>query len=52
MAETVCKSWRELCAVAVDESDPEKLAALVRQILEAFDESDQRMQPTANTMAA
>ena len=52
MAETVCKSWRELCAAAVDESDPERLAALVKQILEAFDESDQRVGSTAKPAAA
>lgn len=51
MAETIRKSWRELCAAAAEESDPKKLAALVKQILEAFDESDQRS-PTANIAAA
>jgi hypothetical protein len=32
--------WRELCAAAADEPDSEKLACLVGQILQAFDETD------------
>jgi hypothetical protein len=35
------KDWRELCAAAAEEPDSEKLASLVNQILEVFDEHDQ-----------
>ncbi len=52
MAETIRNTWRELCAAAVEESDPEKLAALVKQILELFDESDQRRARAAGPAAA
>jgi hypothetical protein len=36
----VGKDWRELCAAASEESDSEKLASLVDQILRAFDEDE------------
>jgi len=41
MDELQGKDWRELCAAAAIEPDPEKLVTLVQQILEAFDERDQ-----------
>jgi hypothetical protein len=34
------KDWRELCAAASEETDSEKLASLIGQILQAFDECD------------
>jgi len=37
------KDWRELCAAASEESDPERLFSLINQILEAFDESDREI---------
>lgn len=37
------RDWRELCAAASEESDPERLFSLINQILEAFDESDREM---------
>jgi cytochrome P450 len=41
MAESKGKDWRELCAAAAQEFDPEKLDVLVNQILQALDECDQ-----------
>jgi hypothetical protein len=38
MAEQKRKDWRELCAAAAEEHDPEKLANLVEQIIQAIDE--------------
>jgi hypothetical protein len=35
------KDWRELCAAAATEPDPEKLSSLIRQILVAFDHQEQ-----------
>ena len=32
--------WRELCAAATTEPNSEKLASLVHQILQAFDEQE------------
>ena len=43
MAESNGKDWRELCAAAAEERDSEKLASLVNQILEVFDEHDQEV---------
>jgi hypothetical protein len=45
--------WRDLCAAASEERDADKLARLVDQILQAFDERDQeslarRPAPTAS----
>jgi hypothetical protein len=37
------KHWRELCAEAAEEPDSEKVASLVNQILQAFDECDQKV---------
>jgi hypothetical protein len=34
------KDWRTLCAAASEETDSEKLASLIGQILQAFDECD------------
>jgi hypothetical protein len=42
MAESKGKDWRELCAAAAQEPDSEKLVSLVNQILQAFDERDQK----------
>lgn len=42
MPEKKRKDWREPCAAAAAESDPEKLASLVHQIIEALDESRQQ----------
>ncbi|HXW91187.1 MAG TPA: hypothetical protein VEK33_11630 [Terriglobales bacterium] len=39
MAESKGKDWRELCAAAAKEFDPDKLASLVHQIIEAIDET-------------
>jgi hypothetical protein len=36
------KDWRELCAEAAEEPDSEKVVSLVNQILQAFDECDQK----------
>lgn len=41
MAENKGKDWRELCAAAAVEPDPKKVASLVNQILQVFDERDQ-----------
>ena len=38
MAESKHKDWRELCAAAAQEFDPDKLASLVHQIIQALDE--------------
>jgi hypothetical protein len=35
------KDWRQLCAIATNEDDPVKLASLVSQILQVFEEHDQ-----------
>jgi len=35
------KDWRELCAEAATEPDPEKLSSLIRQILVALDHQEQ-----------
>ena len=37
MAEGKQAEWRELCAAAAKESDPERLASLVDQIIQAID---------------
>jgi hypothetical protein len=42
MPETNSKDLRELCAAAAAELDSEKLINLVNQILQAFDERDQK----------
>jgi hypothetical protein len=34
------KDWRELCAEAAEEPDSERVASLVNQILQAFDDVD------------
>ncbi|MGA6987261.1 MAG: hypothetical protein WBZ01_14505 [Terriglobales bacterium] len=39
------KDWRELCAEAADEPDSERVVSLVNQILQAFDECDQKNMP-------
>ncbi len=43
MVESKGKDWRELCAEAAEEPDSEKVVTLVNQILEAFDEDDQKL---------
>ncbi len=49
MAENVTdnngKDWRKLCAAAAEEPDSEKLASLINQILQAFEERDHSLQP-------
>ena len=45
--------WRDLCAAALEEPDADKLASLVDQILQTFDERDReslsrRHAPTAS----
>jgi hypothetical protein len=40
MVASVGKDWRELCAEAATEPDSEKVASLVNQILQTFDELD------------
>lgn len=42
MPESKGKDWRELCAAASEETDSEKLSSLINQILQAFDDHDQR----------
>jgi hypothetical protein len=37
------KHWRELCAEASEEPDSERVISLVNQILQAFEEGDQRV---------
>jgi hypothetical protein len=37
------RHWLELCAEAAEEPDSEKVASLVNQILQAFEEFDQRL---------
>jgi hypothetical protein len=34
------RNWRQLCAIARHENDPVKLASLVSQILQVFEEHD------------
>lgn len=46
MADSIRKDWRELCAAAAEEPDSEKLASLVNQILEVFDERDREVTPS------
>jgi len=36
--------WRDLCMVAAEERDSDKLASLVRQIIQAIDERNQSRQ--------
>jgi hypothetical protein len=38
MANANSRDWRELCAAAAQESDPDKLSSLVSQIIQAIDE--------------
>jgi hypothetical protein len=45
MAKGNSRDWRELCAAAAQESDPEKLSSLVSQIIQAIDEG--RLPPSA-----
>lgn len=42
MAERQRKDWRELCVAAAEEPDPQKLASLVRQLVQAIDERNQK----------
>ncbi|MGA2001749.1 MAG: hypothetical protein ABSG70_00125 [Terriglobales bacterium] len=39
MAEGAKYDWRELCVAAAKEEDAEKLTCLVKEIIEAFDQS-------------
>ncbi len=36
------EDWRDLCAVATNEDDPIRLASLVSQILQVFEDRDKR----------
>jgi hypothetical protein len=45
MAESKRKDWRELCTAAAKELDPDKLASLVHQIIQAIDDRKQRPLP-------
>jgi hypothetical protein len=36
------RDWRTLCAEAAEEPDSERVVTLVNQILQAFDEQDQK----------
>jgi len=38
MAESIRTDWRQLCAAAAKETDSEKLAELVNQLIKALDE--------------
>jgi hypothetical protein len=40
MTDSLQKKWRDLCVAAVKEPDSEKLASLVTQILQTFEEGD------------
>ena len=42
MAQDQPKDWRKLCEAAEKEPDPDKLFALVQQIIAALDEHDQK----------
>jgi hypothetical protein len=46
MAESNRTDWRQLCAVAATETDSEKLADLVHQLIQALDERDGVASPT------
>jgi hypothetical protein len=46
MAESNRTDWRQLCAVAATETDSEKLADLVHQLIKALDERDGVVSPT------
>ncbi len=41
--ETKKENWRELCAEAANEPDPERLASLVDRIIQVMDEARQRI---------
>jgi hypothetical protein len=43
MAASNKKDWRVLCAAATVEPDSDKLFSLVSQILQVFDEGDQKL---------
>jgi hypothetical protein len=43
MAASNGKDWRELCAAVTVERDSDKLFSLVTQILQVFDERDQKL---------
>jgi len=45
MAERTRKDWRELCAAAAEEPDPDKLVSLVKQIIQAIDRRNQGSSP-------
>ena len=36
------RDWKQLCAAASEEPDSEKLVSLVHQIIQAFNEDDDR----------
>jgi hypothetical protein len=42
MVESTGKDWQDLCAEAAAEPDSERVISLVHQILQAFDECDQK----------
>ena len=42
MNEDQVKDWRDLCQAAASEQDPNKLMALVAEIITALDERDKR----------
>ena len=41
------KTWQELCEAASNESDPEKLMALISELMRALDERDNAPQTKA-----
>jgi hypothetical protein len=45
MAEGRDKKWLDLCQAAATEQDPNKLAALVSDLIKALDERDGKRQP-------
>jgi hypothetical protein len=45
MAGSHQEDWRELCAAAATEPDSEKLFSLVNQILQAFEDGQNRTDP-------
>lgn len=52
MTDPAQNTWRELCAAAAKEPDPEKLFSLVNQILQAFNEHEtaDKLAPAASRM--
>jgi len=48
MSESNKKDWRELCASVANESDPEKLGSLVKELIRALDERQSQLHVATN----